>query len=174
MDRSPGAVAPMANWGEGYNVNLIGLVHLEDGNVTKYDLNMHDHCVKRFYNKIEDNVDTISEIETEHLDKCKHLVICYGSVSRTAIEAVTEARNEHNLEIGYLRLKTLWPFPEKKLRSLIKKVDAVFVPEMNLGMMKHPVAEALGDRCQRIISIPSLGSLHTPEYILSVIHEELK
>jgi len=148
------AVAPMANWGEGYNVNLIGLVHLEDGNVTKYDLNMHDHCV--------------------HLDNCKHLVICYGSVSRTAIEAVTEARNEHNLEIGYLRLKTLWPFPEKKLRSLIKKVDAVFVPEMNLGMMKHPVAEALGDRCQRIISIPSLGSLHTPEYILSVIHEELK
>ena len=168
------AVAPMANWGEGYNVNLIGLVHLEDGNVTKYDLNMHDHCVKRFYNKIEDNVDTISEIETEHLDNCKHLVICYGSVSRTAIEAVTEARNEHNLEIGYLRLKTLWPFPEKKLRSLIKKMDAVFVPEMNLGMMKHPVAEALGDRCQRIISIPSLGSLHTPEYILSVIHEELK
>jgi 2-oxoglutarate ferredoxin oxidoreductase subunit alpha len=168
------AVAPMANWGEGYNVNLIGLVHLEDGNVTKYDLNMHDHCVKRFYNKIEVNVDTISQIETEHLDNCKHLVICYGSVSRTAIEAVTEARNEHNLEIGYLRLKTLWPFPEKKLRSLIKKVDAVFVPEMNLGMMKHPVAEALGDRCQRIISIPSLGSLHTPEYILSVIHEELK
>jgi len=63
MDRSPGAVVPMANWGEGYNVNLIGLVHLEDGNVTKYDLNMHDHCVKRFYNKIEDNVDTISQKE---------------------------------------------------------------------------------------------------------------
>ena len=167
-------VPPMANWGEGYNVNLIGLVHLEDGNVTKYDLNMHDRCVKRFYNKIEDNVDTISQIETEHLDKCKHLVICYGSVSRTAIEAVTEARNEHNLEIGYLRLKTLWPFPEKKLRSLIKKVGTIFVPEMNLGMMKHPVAEALGDRCRKIISIPSLGSLHTPEYILSVIHEELK
>ena len=167
-------VAPMANWGEGYNVNLIGLVHLEDGNVTKYDLNMHDQCVKRFYNKIEDNVDTISQIETEHIDKCKHLVICYGSVSRTAIEAVTEARNEHNLEIGYLRLKTLWPFPEKKLRSLIKKVGTIFVPEMNLGMMKHPVAEALGDRCRKIISIPSLGSLHTPEYILSVIHEELK
>ena len=168
------AVAPMANWGEGYNVNLVGLVHLEDGNVTKYDLNMHDQCVKRFYNKIEDNVDTISQIESEYLDNCKHLVICYGSVSRTAIEAVNEARNEHGLPIGYLRLKTLWPFPENKLRSLIQKVDTIFVPEMNLGMMKHPIAEALGDRCQKIVSIPCLGSLHTPEYISSVIHEELK
>ena len=167
-------VAPMANWGEGYNVNLIGLVHLEDGNITKYDLKMHEQCVKRFYHKIEDHVDAISQIETEYLDHCKHLVVCYGSVSRTAIEAVTEARNKYHLEIGYLRLKTLWPFPEKKLRSLIKTVDTIFVPEMNLGMMKHPVAEALRDRCRKIISIPSLGSLHTPDYILSVIHEELK
>ena len=167
-------VAPMANWGEGYNVNLVGLVHLEDGNVTKYDLNMHDQCVRRFYDKIEDNVDAISQIETAHIDGCEHLVVCYGSVSRTAIEAVTEARDEHNLNIGYLRLKTLWPFPENKLRSLIDKVDTIFVPEMNLGMMKHPVAEALVDRCRQIRSIPCLGSLHTPEYILSVIHEELK
>ena len=35
-------VSPMANWGEGYNINYVGLVHLEDGNVTKYDLKMHE------------------------------------------------------------------------------------------------------------------------------------
>ena len=167
-------VAPMANWGEGYNINYIGLVHLEDGNITKYDQQMHDYCIRRLNNKIEGNADTIAEVETKFTETCKHLMVCYGSVSRTAVEAVMEAREVRGLDIGYLRLKTLWPFPEKKLRELIHKVDTIFVPEMNLGMMKHPVTEALRDRCKKIVSIPSLGSLHTPEYILSKIDEEIK
>ena len=166
-------VAPMANWGEGYNINYIGLVHLEDGNITQYDLEMHDRCVKRLHEKIEGNVDKIAQVETRYTETCKHLVICYGSVSRTAIEAVMEARETRGLDIGFLRLKTLWPFPERKLREIIQSVDTIFVPEMNLGMMKHPITEALRDRCKKIVSIPSLGNLHTPEYILSKIDEEI-
>ena len=53
-------------------------------------------------------------------------------------------------------------------------VDVVFVPEMNLGMMTHPIMEALRDRCRRVVSIPSLGSLHSPEMILARIYEELQ
>jgi 2-oxoglutarate ferredoxin oxidoreductase subunit alpha len=167
-------VAPMANWGEGYNINYIGLVHLEDGNITKYDLQMHDDCVKRLNRKIEGNVDKITKVETKFLENCKHLVICYGSVSRTAIEAVMEARETRGFDVGYVRLKTLWPFPEQKLRTFIHDVETVFVPEMNLGMMIHPITEALRDRCKKVVGIPSLGSLHTPEYILSRIEEELE
>ena len=29
---------------------------------------------------------------------------------------------------------------------------------MNLGMMRHPIMEALRDRCRRVVSIPSLGA----------------
>ena len=75
--------------------------------------------------------------------------------------------------MGFIRLKTLWPFPEHKLRSLVTDVDTIFVPEMNLGMMSHPVTEALRDRCNRIVSIPSLGALHSPELILLRVKEEL-
>jgi len=167
-------VAPMANWGEGYNVNLIGLVHLEDGNITQYGVEMHDRCIKRLQAKIEGNVDKIARIETKFTDSCKHLMICYGSVSRTAIEAVVEARETHGIDVGFLRLVTLWPFPEQKLRDAVRSVDTIFVPEMNLGMMKHPITEALRDRCRKIVSIPSLASLHTPEYILSKIQEEIR
>jgi len=167
-------VAPMANWGEGYNVNFVGLVHLEDGNVTKYSSRVNFRCIERLQKKIEGNVDRITRIETEYTEGCKHLVICYGAVSRTAIEAVIEAREERGLPLGYLRLVTLWPFPEKKLREIVLDVDTIFVPEMNLGMMKHPITEALRDRCRRIVSIPSLGMLHSPEYILSSIYEELE
>jgi 2-oxoglutarate ferredoxin oxidoreductase subunit alpha len=72
-----------------------------------------------------------------------------------------------------VRLKTLWPFPEEKLRELVGEVEVIFVPEMNLGMMKHPITEALRDRCRRVVSIPSLGTLHSPELILSKIYEEV-
>ena len=164
-------VAPMANWGEGYNVNFVALVHLEDGNISKYSPQVNYHCVERLQDKIEGNVDEIARIEAKFLEGCKHLIVCYGAVSRTAMEAAIEAREE-GLEVGYLRLMTLWPFPEEKLRRIVGTVDTIFVPEMNLGMMKHPITEALRDRCKKIVSIPSLGILHSPEYILSKIHEE--
>ncbi len=167
-------VPPMANWGEGYNVNHVSLVHHEDGNVTKYDRKTHFDSVLRIKQKIEGNVDHISRIETRFMKDCRHVVICYGSVSRTAVEAVMEARRECGIDIGFLRLVTLWPFPETKLREVVDNVDTVFVPEINLGMMKHPITEALRDRCKRIVSIPTLGCLHSPEMILSKIYEVAK
>jgi 2-oxoglutarate ferredoxin oxidoreductase subunit alpha len=164
-------VAPMANWGEGYNVNFVALVHLEDGNITRYSPQANYHCVERLQKKIEGNADQIARIEAKFLEGCKHLIICYGAVSRTAMEAAIEAR-ERGLEVGYLRLITLWPFPEEKLRRIVGTVDTIFVPEMNLGMMRHPITEALRDRCRKVVSIPSLGILHSPEYILSRIQGE--
>ncbi len=166
-------VAPMANWGEGYNVNFVALVHLEDGNISRYSPQANYHCVERLQNKIEGNVDEIARMETKFLEGCKHLIICYGAVSRTAMESAIEAREGSGLEVGYLRLITLWPFPEEKLRRMVGHVDTIFVPEMNLGMMKHPITEALRDRCKKVVSIPSLGILHSPEYILSKIREEI-
>jgi 2-oxoglutarate ferredoxin oxidoreductase subunit alpha len=167
-------VPPMATWGEGYNVNHVSLVHHEDGNVTRYNPKVHFENVARIHRKIEDNVDTIARLETRDLEGCRHVLICYGSVSRTGIEAVLEARAERGIPIGFIRLHTLWPFPERQLRDLLPDVDVVFVPEMNLGMMAHPIMEALRDRCRRVVSIPSLGSLHSPEMILARIYEELQ
>ena len=167
-------VPPMANWGEGYNVNLVGLVHQPDGHVTRYSPELNYHCIDRKVRKIEDNVDKIAKIDAQFMDNMEHLVICYGTPSRTALEAVMEVQEEKKIPIGYLRLITLWPFPEEKLRKLIPGVDTIFVPEMNLGMMIHPIREALRDKVKRFISIPSMGILHSPDLILSKIYEELR
>ncbi|MGE5256461.1 MAG: 2-oxoacid:acceptor oxidoreductase subunit alpha [Hyphomicrobiales bacterium] len=166
-------VPPMAIWGEGYNINHVSLVHHADGNVTRYNPTVHLENVGRIHRKIEDNVDAIARLEARELEGCRHVLICYGSVSRTGIEAVLEAREQRGIPIGFIRLKTLWPFPERRLRDLVPVVDTVFVPEMNLGMMVHPVTEALRDRCRRVVPIPSLGSLHSPEAILARIYEEI-
>jgi 2-oxoglutarate ferredoxin oxidoreductase subunit alpha len=163
----------MAVWGDGYNINHVSLVHHPDGNVTRYSPAVHFENVARIRRKIEDNVDDIARVEARELADCRHVLICYGSVSRTGIEAVLEAREERGIPIGFIRLKTLWPFPENQLRNMLPAADTIFVPEMNLGMMIHPITEALRDRCRRVVSIPSLGSLHSPEAILARIYEEL-
>ena len=166
-------VPPMAIWGEGYNINHVSLVHYEDGTVTRYNARTHFENVSRIRQKIENHIDEITKVDARFIDDCRHLLICYGSVSRTGVEAVLEARERYGLNIGFIRLKTLWPFAEARLRALVPEVETIFVPEMNLGMMVHPITEALRDRCSNIISIPSLGCLHTPDQILARIREEL-
>ena len=162
-------VPPMADFGEGYNINHVSLAHSEDGNVGNYSLKMHRENIDRLHQKIEGNVNEIARIESQLLDDCDHVLICYGSVARTGLEAVHEVREVHGIKIGFIRLVTLWPFPEEKLRSLISKVENVFVAEMNLGMIKHPITEALRDKCARVISIPEIGALHSPEKIIDYI-----
>jgi 2-oxoglutarate ferredoxin oxidoreductase subunit alpha len=166
-------VPPMAIWGQGYDINHVSLVHHQDGRITGYNAETHFENIDRIRRKIEDNVAAISEVEARFMEDSRHVLICYGSVSRTAVEAVLEARQMHGIPIGYIRLKTLWPFPEARLRDLVQEAEMIFVPEMNLGMMKHPVTEALRDRCRRVTTIPSLGCLHTPDQILARIREEI-
>jgi 2-oxoglutarate ferredoxin oxidoreductase subunit alpha len=166
-------VPPMAVWGDGYAVNHVSLVHHADGNVTRYTPTVHHENVARIHRKIEGHVDEIARLEARWLEGCRHLLICYGAVARTGVEAVLEARAQRDIPLAFIRLKTLWPFPERQLRAMVPEVETIFVPEMNLGMMKHPIMEALRDRCRRLVPIPSLGSLHSPELILGRIYEEL-
>ncbi len=162
-------VPPMANFGEGYNINHVSLAHSQDGNVSNYSLEVHRENIERIHQKIEGNTDEITRIESQFLDEPDHLLICYGAVARTGFEAVKEAREMHGINIGFIRLVTLWPFPEEKLRGAISRVKNVYVPEMNLGLMKHPITEALRDKCERVISIPEIGALHSPEKLVDQI-----
>ncbi len=162
-------VPPLANFGEGYNINHVGLAHAIDGDVANYSLKTHRENIDRLHQKIENHVKDIARVDSRFLEDCEHVLICYGSVARTGLEAVQEVRQVHGIKVGFIRLVTLWPFPEEKLRSLISRVKNVFVPEMNLGLIKHPITEALRDKCDRVISIPEIGALHSPEAIIDQI-----
>ena len=84
-------VPPMANFGEGYNINHVSLAHHADGNVGNYSLKAHRANIERLHQKIEGNVNEIARVESQFLDDCEHVLICYGSVARTGLEAVKEA-----------------------------------------------------------------------------------
>ena len=164
-------VPPLANFGEGYNINHVSLAHYADGNVGNYSLKAHRENIERLHQKIEGNANEIAWVESQFLDDCEHVLICYGSVARTGIEAVKEIRDVYGIKMGFIRLITLWPFPEEKLRNLISTIKTVFVPEMNLGMIKHPITEALRDKCDQVVAMPEIAALHSPEKLVKQILE---
>ena len=170
-DPYQGKTPPMPAWGDGYHVNVVGLVHHPDGNISKYSPEMHLDCVSRIHRKIEDHADEIAQVEDRHLEGCRNLVVAYGTPARSALEAFLDLRSQGWNDLGFLRLKTLWPVPEKKIREMVGEVENVFFPEMNLGYMVHPLREVLRDRVKQFVSIPSLGQLHSPDQIIARIKE---
>ncbi|MEK7822152.1 MAG: 2-oxoacid:acceptor oxidoreductase subunit alpha, partial [Planctomycetota bacterium] len=57
-------------------------------------------------------------------------------VARAALAAVKEARLG-GINVGLLRLKTLWPFPKEEIRAL--RVRRIIVPELNRGQLVREV-----------------------------------
>ena len=108
------------------------------------------------------------DVESLHVDDAETMIIAYGSVSRSAVSAVKIARNS-GVKAGFLKLKIIWPFPDKVIMDACRMSKRVIVPEMNIGKISRE-CERLSTDDQEIIPMPKLGGdMHTPEEILNVI-----
>jgi len=160
-------VPPIVHAGEGYRVNYDSLTH-DDMGYPATTAEPHDRLVRRLVNKIRLHTDQIMEYEEEFLDDAQVVVIAYGSTARSAKRAVLTAREE-GIRVGLLRLITVWPFPEDKVRKLSEQAVAFVVPEVNLGQMSREV--------ERFTSLPVVGVNHAggvmmpPDPILDAIRE---
>ncbi|HQF69681.1 MAG TPA: 3-methyl-2-oxobutanoate dehydrogenase subunit VorB [Promineifilum sp.] len=86
--------------------------------------------------------------ESVAIDDAEIVVVAFGTAARVAKTAVKRLRAE-GLPVGLFRPITLWPFPEKELSHLAKRIPSVrsfAVVEMNAGQMLHDVREAVGSR----------------------------
>jgi 2-oxoglutarate ferredoxin oxidoreductase subunit alpha len=160
-------VPPMVHAGEGYKVHFTGLTHDPRG-YPDMTADTHHELVTRLVNKVRVNREQLiltQEFETQDADV---LVISYGCTARSARKAVREARQE-GIKAGMLRLISLWPFPEEKVRELTSRAKALIVAEMNLGQISLEV--------QRTTSRPVRGVFHAggamipPGPILEAIRE---
>jgi len=161
-------VPPMPAFGEGYRMPVSGLTHTETGSPST-DYKVQKRMVSRLWNKVEKNVEKITKIESAYLEDAQVIVLAYGSVARSAKSAVLEARRQ-GLKIGYLRLITIWPFPDKVIENIAKrKPKAIIFPEMNMGKMVREVKRVAGERT-KVISFPKPGvELHKPKEIYNLI-----
>ena len=80
----------------------------------------------------------IAETESYLLEDAHTAVIAYGFSARTGLYAVKRLREE-GVKAGLLRLSTLWPFPEERVREVTAAVKRVLVPEMNRGQVAGEV-----------------------------------
>ena len=165
-------VAPMVKAGDGYRFHSTGLTHDERGYPTLTP-EMNKKLVTHLIEKIESNADKIIRVEEDGLHGADVVVVSYGITSRIAIRAIQQARKA-GIKVGMLRLITVWPFCETKIRNLARKVKAIVVPELNYGQIVLEVERCAAGQC-KVISVNSCGgAVHDPEEILAAIKEGAK
>jgi 2-oxoglutarate ferredoxin oxidoreductase subunit alpha len=165
------SVAPMPSIGEGFNVAVTGSTHDERGVRFTADPIVHRRVIEAINNKIRKNVDDIVEVESYNIEDCRVGIVAYGITSRAIYEAVEEAE-KRRVKVGYVRLKTLWPFPEKPVQKLAENAEKIIVPEMNLGQIVNEVKRVAGCSAE-VVPLNKIGGgeLITPEEILGKILE---
>lgn len=159
----------MASFGDGYTWHVTGLTHNDWG----FPTNNSDEIekkMKRLMRKIDRFRDDIVEYETAMTEEADILVVSYGSVARSSLRAVNEARTR-GIKAGFFRPITLWPFPDKELEKLARKAKTVLVPELNCGQMVLEVERAVHGKAKVVAQNLVNGELFRPEEILSVIEE---
>ncbi len=158
--------------GNGNRIHSTGLTHDERG-YPVMSPGTQDQLVRRLCDKIKLNAEDIIEIEEDQTDDAEVIVMAYGITSRVTLPAVFKARKK-GIKVGYIKMITVWPFPEKRVRELAKKVKAFVMPEINLGQMVLEVERCAAGQA-KTYHVPHAGGwVHDPEDIYKVIEEAVK
>ncbi len=161
-------VPPMPSFGEGEKLLVTGSSHNEWGFRKTADPAVQMRLVKRFSDKILLNQDKIIKTEGHLIDDAEICIIAYGITARASLGAVKILR-EKGVKAGLLRLKTLWPFPEKVVGELSARVKKLIVPEMNLGQIVREVERV--SECEVIKISKVNGEVITPTEIVQQIRK---
>jgi 2-oxoglutarate ferredoxin oxidoreductase subunit alpha len=169
FEMTPSYISPMASFGQGYRYNITGLTHDEDGFPTA-NPNEIKRKLDKLNRKIDRYTDEILKIRTDMMEDAHIAVISYGTVSRSARQAIQIARGRR-LKIGAIQLLTIWPFPDAKLRELLSGVRKVIVAELNMGQLVHEVRR-IAPRHTEVFSLGRYdGEVMTPQQIHDKIRE---
>lgn len=100
------------------------------------DLNWH---LQAKYEKIEQELLLTEELLT---DDAEILFVAYGISSRVCVTAMQSLR-KRGVNIGLLRLKSLFPFPKERLLELSRQCKKIIVVELSNGQLTEDVKLAV-------------------------------
>ena len=162
-----GYVSPMVAAGEGYRIHVTGLTHDERG-YPVMNARAHEWNVNRLIEKIRVHRDDIIQIEEQDTNDAEVVVVSYGISARTSLWPIEQARQE-GIRVGYLKLITVWPFPEERIRQLAKDIHAFVIPEINMGQIGREVERCAAGQARVFGANSPGGDVLEPEYVLNVI-----
>lgn len=165
-------VPPMAVAGEGYRFHVTGLTHDERG-YPVMTADAQDNLVRRLVDKIRLNRSDILKYEEVGVEDAEVIVCAYGITARIARLAVQQAQDE-GIRAGLLRLITVWPFAEDRIRELAQQVKAFVVPEINYGQIVREVERCAAGKASTLLVPHMGGGVHSPQTILKAIKEAVQ
>ena len=113
------------------------------GNVS-YDPDNHDYMVRVRARKVAGIAGDIPELEVDHEEGARLLVVGWGGTAGPIGAAVRRVR-EQGIKVAAAHLTHLNPFP-RNTGDVLRAYERVLIPEMNLGQLLRLVrAEFLVD-----------------------------
>ncbi|MFW9988623.1 MAG: 2-oxoacid:acceptor oxidoreductase subunit alpha [Candidatus Odinarchaeota archaeon] len=164
-------VPGMALAGTDYSFYVTGLTHDIEGN-PEMTPEAAETLIKRLCEKIIKARPDITDWEEEYLDDAEIVFLAYGINARGIPEVVERARKE-GYKVGFVRLKTLWPFPDELMERIAKMgVSKVIVCEMNNGMIIREVQRFRHLFIVAGITVPTTIPF-SPKFIYKKLMEEV-
>lgn len=161
-DNSRG-VPDMASFGDGYRHHVTGLIHDQMGFPTQKPSEVAAFMDRQF-RKITNGFDDILKVRSSLMEDAEVAVIAYGSVTRSGISAVKQAR-ENGIKAGLLQLVTLFPFPKSLVMNVLRQCRAIIIPEMNIGQISREIKRVNNFPC-RVVKYNRIdGQFITPKEI---------
>jgi 2-oxoglutarate ferredoxin oxidoreductase subunit alpha len=162
-------VPPMPPIGAGYRYHVTGLTHDDMGFPTQRPEEVKT-TIERKFRKIDQFFYDVQITEDYLVEDAEIGVVAYGSVARSAHLAVDQAR-ERGIKAGLINLKTLFPFPRRKVEQLIRRCKSIVVPEMNMGQISREMKRVSNGR-SKIWTINRIdGRIITPAQILESLQK---
>lgn len=155
--------------GRGLGVSITGSTHDPAGIRATTSPEIHRKLVEGLTFKIQRDKSQLADCEMIGVEGCGIGVISFGCTSR-AVEDAIEIVAQRGVRAGHLRLRTIWPFPEEKVRELAEQTNRILVPEMNLGQLSLEVERIVSDGT-KVLPLNKIGGglIFTPSEIASAI-----
>ena len=110
--------------------------------------------------------------EMQNCDDADYVIVAFGSSARIASKAMEMARADGH-KVGLLRPITLFPFPEKQLAELGKRVKGFLVAELNAGQMVQDVRLAVGSNVPTEHFGRMGGMIHSPGEVYEALKNQI-
>lgn len=157
-----------ADRGTAYRYHMCSNCHTEKGFPADSNSAVMEKMLGRLLKKMETFEEEITTYKAYNTEGADTLVIAYGSCARSAFEA-SDRLAAQGKKVGVLQLMSLWPFPEKVVRSACEKARTIIFPEMNSGQMIKEARLSTGKTIHGLNRFD--GKIIHPQQIIDKIRE---
>jgi len=163
-------VPVMSNFGDKHILRVTGLVHQASG-YSSDNPRVAEELVQRLARKIDNYQEELPAPFFYGRQSADLIVVSFGISARASLEAVNTANNE-GFKTGMLELRTIWPFPSKKVKELCSGAKKILVVEANRGQVREQLISC-GIPPEKLRGINKQNAeVITPSEVLSALKEE--